>query len=81
MDEVRARRPVGHTAARRGARFGGRSVTRPRVWAFLLTPVFWGAVPIFALGVATPAISATWVALLFYAHRLVLPPPRRRSEP
>ena len=72
---------MGHTAARRGARFGGRSVTRPRVWAFLLTPVFWGAVPIFALGVATPAISATWVALLFYAHRLVLPPPRRRSEP
>lgn len=55
----------------------GRRARRPRVWAFALTPLLWGFVPIFAIAVNVPAIAATWVAYLAYAALVRLPPRRR----
>ncbi len=52
----------------------GRRARRPRIWALVLTPVFWGFVPIFAIGVAVPGIAATWVAYLTYGAVVRLPP-------
>lgn len=52
----------------------GRRARRPRLWAFALTPVFWGFVPIFAIGVVAPGIAATWVAYLVYGAVVRLPP-------
>ncbi len=55
----------------------GRRARRPRIWAFALTPVFWGFVPILAIGVVAPGIAATWVAYLVYAAVVALPPGHR----
>lgn len=55
-------------------------VSRPRVAALALTPLFWAAVPIFAIGVAAPGITALWVVYLSYGA-LVRLPPSRRTEP
>jgi len=52
----------------------GRRARRPRLWALALTPLFWGFVPIFAIGVAAPGIAATWVAYLVYGAVVELPP-------
>lgn len=59
----------------------GRRARRPRVWAVALTPVFWGFVPIFAIGVVAPGIAATWVAYLVYAAVVELPPRAARPAP
>lgn len=50
-----------------------RRSRRPRLWAYLLLPVFWGFVPIFALIVSSPTIVALWVALLLFARRVEIP--------
>ena len=52
----------------------GRRARRPRIWALALTPVLWGFVPIFAIGVTVPGIAATWAAYLVYGAVVRLPP-------
>ncbi len=52
----------------------GSRARRPRIWALALTPVFWGFVPIFAIGVTAPGIAATWAAYLAYGAVVRLPP-------
>lgn len=52
----------------------GRRVRRPRIWALALTPIFWGFVPIFAIGFVAPGITATWIAYLTYGAVVQLPP-------
>lgn len=52
----------------------GRRARRPRIWALALTPIFWAFVPIFALGVVAPGITATWIAYLVYGGVVRLPP-------
>ena len=52
----------------------GPRVRRRRIWALALTPIFWGFVPILALGVAAPGIAAAWIAYLTYGVVVRLPP-------
>jgi len=53
----------------------GSRARRPRVWAFALTPIFWGFVPIFAIAIDIPAVAVSWVAYLTYAGVVRLPRP------
>jgi len=57
-----------------------RRSRRPRLWAVLLTPLFWAAVPILALGVVVPGIAALWVVIVVFGFILRLPPARRRPS-
>jgi hypothetical protein len=56
-----------------------RRSRRPRWWAIGLTPVFWAAVPIFALGVAAAGIAALWLVLLTFGAIVKLPPGPTRA--
>lgn len=58
----------------------GRWGRRPRVWAFVLLPIFWGFVPIFAVFVWFPPVTAMWLSLLAFANFVELPPYRGRRQ-
>lgn len=58
-----------------------RGLPGGRVWAFVLVPLFWGFVPIFAIGVLAPGISAIWVALLTFAFLVEVPARRGALGP
>lgn len=57
----------------------GRRSPRPRVWAIVLTPVFWIVLPFLAPGVNEPGIAVTWVAYLVYGAVVRLPSQSRRA--
>jgi len=54
---------------------------RPRMWAVLLLPLFWAAVPVFALLVVVPGVVALWVVIAVYAAIVRLPPDGGRGGP
>lgn len=50
-----------------------RRAARPRLWASLLLPIFWGFIPFFAILIVAPPVAATWAALLVYARWVEVP--------
>lgn len=52
---------------------------RPRVWAFVLLPIFGSYVPFLALFPLFPPTGAMWLALLVFASFVELPPYRHGS--
>lgn len=58
----------------------GRFGRRPRVWAFVLLPVFWSFIPYFALFPWFPPTGAMWLSLLVFATFVEMPPYRRRQR-
>lgn len=48
-------------------------VRRKRLWALLLTPLFWAFVPFFAIAVNVPGIAVLWVVILVFATFVRLP--------
>ena len=48
-------------------------VRRQRLWALLLTPLFWAFVPVLAIAVNVPGIAALWVVILLFGALVRLP--------